>query len=250
MSVPPTDDLAETRTAPHHHRRMVALLAVVVAILAITNYVAHFTDANIELAAVPVMAVVLLVLARWAGLRWRSMGLSPGELRAGVPFAVGAVVVVAVIVTAAVAIPATRELFLSDRYNDTSEAMLAAFVLIPLQTVLPEEIAFRGVLQGTLGELFGRWPTLIIGAVLFGCWHIATSLGLTAGNEGLTQILGSGIPGQVAGVLGAVIATAAAGLILGWLRDRTTSLLAPIALHWSLNAIGAIGAAVAWQLTS
>lgn len=80
--------------------------------------------------------------------------------------------------------------------------------------------------------------------MLFGCWHIATSLGLTAGNEGLTQILGSGIPGQVAGVLGAVIATAAAGLILGWLRDRTTSLLAPIALHWSIGAIGAIGAAV------
>ena len=51
-------------------------------------------------------------------------------------------------------------------------------------------------------------------------------------------------------MLGAVIATAAAGLILGWLRDRTTSLLAPIALHWALNAIGAIGAAVAWQLTS
>ena len=34
-----------------------------------------------------------------------------------------------------------------------------------------------------------------------------------------------------------------------WLRRRTTSLLAPIALHWALNATGAIGAAVAWQVS-
>ncbi|MDL9938815.1 CPBP family intramembrane metalloprotease [Gordonia sp. ABSL1-1] len=228
--------------------RMAGLLFVVLVIGLCANQFAHHGPQMVELLAVPVTAVLLVVIARVAGLSWRSMGLSREEVRAGVPYAVGAVVVVAVVVTVAVALPPTRNFFLSSRYDDAGEAVLAALIWIPLQTVLPEELIFRGVLQGTLGEILRPWPTLICGALLFGCWHVVTSLGLTAGNAGLRDILGDGVFGQVAGVLGAVIATGFAGLVLGWLRWRTTSLLAPIALHWSMNAIGAVGAAVAWQI--
>ncbi|WP_420714234.1 CPBP family intramembrane glutamic endopeptidase [Gordonia sp. SL306] len=241
---PAHPDVAALRT------RSVWMLVAVVGFLVATNVVAHFTGRWTGMLAVPVAAVLLVTGTRLAGLQWREMGLSRSELRSGVPYAVAAVVVVFAVVSVAVAIPATRQFFLSDRYDSASEAALAALVVIPLQTVLPEELLFRGVLQGSLGRLFGVRATLGLGAVAFGFWHISSSLGLTSGNAGLSGVLGSGTLGQIAGILGAVVATALAGLVLGWLRYRANSLLAPIALHWALNAIGAVGAAVAWHLPS
>jgi len=91
---------------------------------------------------------------------------------------------------------------------------------------------------------------LAVGSLLFGFWHIASSLGLTAGNIGFSRILGGGLFGVLAGIVGAVIATAAAGFVFTWLRRRSGSLLAPIALHWSLNGIGALAAALVWHASS
>ena len=62
--------------------------------------------------------------------------------------------------------------------------------------------------------------------------------GLTSGNVGFTRIFGGGVVGMLAGVVMAVVATAAAGFVFSWLRRRSGSLLAPIALHWSLNGLG------------
>lgn len=245
-----TSPEASAGIPPTSRARSIALLVGVIAALIATNLVAHFTGHWTALFAVPVAAVLIVAGARAAGLQWREIGISRTELKAGVLYAVAAVVIVFAVVSIAVAIPATRQFFLNDRYSSAPDALLAAFVVIPLQTVLPEEFLFRGVLQGSLYRLFSRRSTLGIGALCFGMWHITSSLGLTSGNEGFTSILGSGLLGQVAGILGAVLATAVAGLVLGWLRDRTTSLLAPIAFHWALNAVGALGAAVAWQLPS
>ncbi|MCR8897536.1 CPBP family intramembrane metalloprotease [Gordonia sp. GONU] len=230
-------------------RHDAALLVVVVAVLIAANIAAHRSAGVLAVVVIPVAAIVLLLVARLGGLDWRELGLSRAELRAGIAFAVASVIVVAAIVSTAVAVPATRDFFLSDRYDDTSEALLAAFVVIPLQTVIPEELMFRGVLQGTLGRLCGPRATLVFGAIAFGLWHILSSTGLTGGNEGLSDVLGSGTAAQVVEIAGAVVATGVAGLVLGWLRQRTTSLLAPIALHWALNATGAIGAAVAWNVS-
>lgn len=236
--------------APILPRRSLVLVAAVIAFLIATNLIAHFAGEVAANFAVPVMAVLVVVGSLAAGLTWADLGLTPAQLRAGVPYAVAAVVIVAVLVAIAVAIPATREFFLSSRYDSTSEAAFAALVIIPLQTVLPEELMFRGVLQGSLMRCFAPRIAVLIGAALFGLWHISSSLGLTEGNAGLTDTLGSGTVGQVVGIVGAVAATTAAGLLFGWLRLRSDSLLAPIALHWALNAVGALGAAVAWQLNS
>ena len=42
---------------------------------------------------------------------------------------------------------------------------------------------------------------------------------------------------MLAGVTMAVLATGAAGFVFSWLRRRSGSLIAPIALHWSLNGM-------------
>src|SRR5262249_22059435 len=101
-----------------------------------------------------------------------------------------------------------------------------------------------------LARAWGFRGVAAAGSLMFGLWHIATSLGLTASNAGFTKLFGGGFTGQLAGVLLAVSATATAGFVFTWLRRRSGSLLAPLALHWSLNGLGALAAALVWHLAS
>ena len=101
-----------------------------------------------------------------------------------------------------------------------------------------------------IGRTLCRSRIVLCVALLFGLWHIAASLGLTSSNVGFTRLFGGGLPGTVAGVVLAVAATAVAGFVFTWLRRRSGSLIAPIALHWSLNGLGALAAAVVWHLST
>ncbi|NMO00019.1 CPBP family intramembrane metalloprotease [Gordonia sp. TBRC 11910] len=232
------------------HRRGLALVLTVISVLVAANLLAHFTTPLASVIVVPIAAALLLAGGALAGLNWYDLGLTPRQLRVGLPWAGGAIGVVAVIVAIAVAIPWFRQFFTSDRYGSSGDALYAAFVTIPLLTVLPEEIAFRGVLQAAMLKVFPLRIGITIGALLFGTWHIASSFGLTGGNRGLSGILGDGTFGEIAGIVGAVIATTFAGIVFGWLRYRSSTLLASIAAHWALNATGALAVAAVWHLSS
>ncbi len=238
---------AAAPTRPARRIHAYADVAVVVLTLACTNLIAHFTSAWANIATVPAAAIVLVLLMRRRGLGWAELGLSPRHWRRGTLYAVGAVGIVLGAVTIGALLPLTRPFFLADRYATISGAMIASMVVIPLQTVIPEELAFRGVLHGALDRAYGVRGVFAAGSLLFGLWHIASSLGLTSGNRGLSGILGSGVAAQIAGIALAVLATAAAGAVFTWLRRRSGSLLAPIALHWSLNGAGALAAALVWH---
>lgn len=224
-------------------------VAIVVAVLIGTNLIAHFTTMWASIATVPIAAVVLIGTARRRGLRWSELGLSPRNLKRGTLYALGAVLAVVAVIAIGAALPFTRGFFMADRYATISGALLASMIIIPLQTVIPEELAFRGALHGTLERLWGARGVFAAGSVLFGLWHIASSLGLTSGNEGLTATLGGGVWGKVLGIAGAVVATSLAAVAFTWIRRRSGSLLAPIALHWALNGAGALAAAVVWHVS-
>ncbi|MFF0542507.1 CPBP family intramembrane glutamic endopeptidase [Nocardia thailandica] len=243
MSAPAADVAVAPRPTLHAYLD----IAVVVVVLAGTNLIAHFTTAWANLVAVPVAAFLLLALMRKRGLGWAELGLSPRHWRKGTLYALGAVGIVLAAVAIGALLPLTRPFFLADRYATLSGALIASMIVIPLQTVIPEELAFRGVLHGTLDRAVGVRGLFAGGSLLFGLWHIASSLGLTDGNKGLSAIVGGGLPGQIAGITLAVLATAAAGMVFTWLRRRSGSLLAPIALHWSLNGAGALAAAIVWH---
>lgn len=232
-----------------HHLRVYVDIGMVVVVLAITNLIAHFTTPLASIATVPVAAVALLALVRARGLSWSELGLGREHWRSGSRYALAAIGLVLTVIVVGALLPWTRPMFLNDRYATLSGAVLASMVIIPLQTVIPEELAFRGVLHGALDRVWGFRGVAAAGSLLFGFWHIASSLGLTSGNVGFTRILGGGFFGMVAGIVGAVVATAAAGLVFTWLRRRSGSLIAPIALHWSLNGMGALAAALVWHLS-
>jgi membrane protease YdiL (CAAX protease family) len=233
-----------------HHFRTYVDIAVVVVVLAITNLVAHFTTPWAGVATVPAAAVGLLVLVRSRGLGWSELGLSREHWKAGAGYALAAVAVVTTVVAIGALLPWTRPMFMNNNYATVSGALIASMIIIPLQTVIPEEVAFRGVLHGALNRAWGFRGVAAAGSLLFGLWHIATSLGLTSSNVGFTRIFGGGVVGTMAGVVLAVAATGVAGFVFTWLRRRSGSLIAPIALHWSLNGMGALAAAVVFHMST
>src|SRR6201993_5486600 len=233
-----------------HRFRIHLDIAVVVVVLVLTNLIAHFTTPWASIATVPAAAVGLVCLMRANGLDWGELGVGREHWKSGLGYALGAVALVASVITVGVLLPMTRTMFMNNHYATVSGALVASMVIIPLQTVIPEELAFRGVLQGALTRAWGFRGVAAAGSLAFGLWHVATSLGLTSSNVGFTRLFGGGFAGELAGVLLAVAATAAAGVVFTWLRRRSGSLLAPIALHWSLNGLGALAAALVWHLAA
>lgn len=241
---------AVSQLAALHHFRAYVDIGVVVVVLAITNLIAHFTTPWANFAVVPAAAIGLVALVRYRGLGWAELGLGREHWKSGLGYALAAVGLVLTVIAVGALLPWTRPMFLNNHYATLSGALVASMIIIPLQTVIPEELAFRGVLHGALDRAWGFRGVAAAGSLLFGLWHIATSLGLTSSNVGFTRILGGGVPGMVAGVAMAVLATGAAGFVFTWLRRRSGSLIAPIALHWSLNGLGALAAALVWQMSA
>jgi membrane protease YdiL (CAAX protease family) len=233
-----------------HRFRIQVDVAVVIVVLVLTNLVAHFTTPWASVATVPAAAVGLVALLRFNGLGWAELGLGRDHWKSGVAYALAGMALVVTVIAVGVLLPLTRPMFMNNHYATISGALVASMIIIPLQTVIPEELAFRGVLHGALNRAWGFRGVALAGSLMFGLWHIATSLGLTSSNVGFTRLFGGGVVGMLAGVTLAVIATAVAGFVFSWLRRRSGSLIAPIALHWSLNGLGALAAALVWHLSS
>lgn len=226
---------------------LAAAVAVTAGLVSL-NLIAYFTPANSWAATIPAGALMVFVLAKLLRLSWQDLGVAPASAGRGLVYGAGVAAVVLGVVLIGLALPLTREFFLNENYASMRGALIAAFLVIPLTTVVPEELAFRGALHGALGRMFGlRW-LFLIGSLLFGLWHVTSALHLTADNAGLSAVLGQGSFAKWAGVVLAVAATSAAGAGLTWLRHRTGSVIAPMAVHWAVNAAGAVAAAAAWQL--
>lgn len=193
-------------------------------------------------------SVAFVAFARWVdGRSWDELGLAPQHLRRGLAW--GAVLVGAVLVVYVVGylLPVTRDLFEDDRVRHWTfgQAAFASFVRVPFGTVLLEEVAFRGVLPALVGARAKRWVAVAVSAALFGLWHILPSLGLGTVNPVAQDTLGTQ-PRWIT-VAAAVVSTAAVGVWFWWLRHRSHSLVAPVALHWATNGLGYLFAYAAWR---
>jgi membrane protease YdiL (CAAX protease family) len=222
-----------------------AVVATVV-ILVIVNVV-HVRVPHASLVAGPVGAAVLLGLARLAGLSWPELGLGPGTWRRGFTWAAAIIGIVALVLAAGAALPLTRDAFRDSRYHlGWGSALLTAFVLIPVGTVLLEEIAFRSVLWGLLRRVGGTFLATAVSSALFGLWHILPSLGLATDNEAIGSAVGQGRSAQVIAVLGSVLFTALSGVVFCELRRRSGSVLAAMGLHWAVNGLSVLASAAVW----
>jgi membrane protease YdiL (CAAX protease family) len=219
---------------------------LVVAILAAVNVI-DIKVPHATLVAGPACALVLPLLGRAAGLSWNDMGLGRGSWRPGLRWAGAEIGLVAVVIAAAAALPLTRDAFRDSRYQlNLGGALLDAFVLIPVGTVLLEEVAFRGVLWGLLRRARGTATATVVSSLLFGLWHALPSLGLASANQAISGTVGSGRSAELITVLGTMGFTALAGVVFCELRRRSGSLLAPAGLHWAVNGLAVLASAAVW----
>ncbi|MCU0667441.1 MAG: CPBP family intramembrane metalloprotease [Patescibacteria group bacterium] len=185
------------------------------------------------------------------GLNTEQMGLSPSSIKDGFVVAVVASLIIIIATIVVAIIPIFRKFFLGENLANANGKLLTfeAAIRIPFSTALVEEILFRGVLLGLLLSLMPTLQALILSSILFGLWHIFPTIKSLEQNDVTTKIVKDKKGRQGAGVVGAVIVTGFAGFIFGWLRILAGSVLAPWLVHWSINASGVLGIAVARKLT-
>jgi uncharacterized protein len=217
---------------------------LVLAVLAAVNVLVWYGPPRTALVLGPPAALGLVLLARRAGLGWAALGLDRASWRRGACWGAAVGGAVAVAYAVAVSVPALRAGFRDTRYDQSAvAAVFTALVVIPVGTVLFEEVAFRGVLWGWLRRDHGTRSATVWSSVLFGLWHVLPSLGLGQVNQGVARLAG---PGTVGPVAGAVVVTGLSGVVLCELRRRSRSLLAPVGLHWTVNGLGVLAAAAVW----
>jgi len=101
-----------------------------------------------------------------------------------------------------------------------------AFIVVNLVFIAPvEEFLFRGVIQGRLRESFGPIAAITITAVGFGLAHIPS---YWFGGSDLLSVA----------VWAALLSIAATGAVMGWVYERTESLLVASLLHGLVNTVG------------
>ncbi|MCX4626229.1 CPBP family intramembrane glutamic endopeptidase [Streptomyces sp. NBC_01443] len=215
-------------------------MGVTVVVLVAANLAVHRWPGPWGVVTAVVVSGVLLGVLRRAGGTLADAGLAPGTYARGARWALALIGLVGVVYLAGALLPATRTLF-EDRWYaamDGGEVMLRVVVLVPVGTVLMEEIAFRGVLYGLVRRARGAVRATAVSSLLFGLWHVLPSLHLATAKPALTTVFGQSELGAALAVVGAVLFTAAAGVLFCELRRRSGSLLAPMGLHWAVNALG------------
>jgi CAAX protease family protein len=191
------------------------------------------------------LAACLVAVARAVGLTATDLGLARPAWPSGLRWGGAAAALVAAAYAVALLAAPLRHSLPEGTAGDGRAVATAVLVVIPLGTVLPEELAFRGLLLTLLGRGYGVLAGMLLSSALFGLWHVLAALGGGAANATITGVVGDGAPGTAARVVVTVVFTSLAGAVLCWLRLRSGSLIAPALAHWTVNALGVIVIALA-----
>lgn len=184
----------------------------------------------------------LLCVYKIARLSFDSIGLAPATIKSGLKY--GGYVVGLIFVVFLLTFLLYDQAFQDPRYdNDIPTALFMAFVLLPLKTVLFEELTFRGLLPALLLRVkHSRWFASVVSSVLFGFWHVGSAGAI--GNYSLTDSVAIPSPLVIAGI---VLVTTCVGIVLCELRWRSRSLVAPIIVHWFINGFAILLASLSWR---
>jgi uncharacterized protein len=187
----------------------------------------------------------LLAIARAQGLTTADLGLARSSWPAGLRWGAAAAALVGTAYALAYVTGPVREALPDGQGGLGRAALWTVLVVIPLGTVLPEELAFRGLLLALLGRRYGQLTASLLSSGLFGLWHVLPSLAGGTANATMASVVGADAAGTMVRVVVTVVFTSLAGVVLCWLRRRSGSLLAPVLAHWTVNGLGVIVTLVA-----
>lgn len=181
------------------------------------------------------LVVLSIAVARALGLDATAVGLSGNLLRAA---AIGAALGGGAGIAAVIGLGVVAPLIVGHpvEYAPLSQVTQTDLiphigVFLPLGDIVPEELAFRGVLVGALLSR-GTGYAVVASSVVFALWHIAVAV-LTVGET----TLGPPSVWYVPAIAIALLAVFVGGIVFAWLRVRTGSLVTTIAAHWTFNAV-------------
>jgi membrane protease YdiL (CAAX protease family) len=221
-------------------------LVAVVALLTMTGLLLVNQNMWVTVPIAAFACILLLGIGRRAGLSWRELGVGRAELASGARWGIAAALVVVVGYLVVILLPIGRSALNDEAVPTTAVAVVVkVLMVIPIRTILLEEIAFRGVLWGLLRRRGSAMSATCWSAVAFGLWHIPAGLRAIDSNEALEGLVDGSRLMAGAVVAAIVVLTALAGLIFGELRRRSRSLLAPMGLHWATNGLGTLVSAIA-----
>lgn len=197
-----------------------------------------------------VAALLVVIAVRLDRCDANSLGLAPRRLPDGLRWGAAVSGGLAAVYLIGLALPLTRGLFQDERADITFGSLLwQTMVMVPLGTVLMEEVAFRGVLPAmfrrrTAHLRNGPLKADVAAALLFGLWHVLPAWNVNEVNPVFRDLL-PGSVGRALAISGGVLGTAAAGMALSWMRNRSGSLAAPVLLHGTTNGLGYV---LAWAV--
>ena len=263
---------AEDRRVSRASRRALRALGLAAALIAFGNakawvdlVVLHSTAAGSTFGVGAGIALVLAILAGGIVVRtdFAELGLSGGawqsSLRLGVRIGGTTAVVAGVLIVGAAVAARTLGLQIA---NVTPAASVAwgpllwrAVLLLWVDTVIPEELAFRGALLLTLdGQRLDAtqsassdcvtyrdaWievlraavrPAVLVSSLAFAAWHVVV-------------VINDGVP-DVATIVSKLVVIAVGGMLFGGLRLVGRNLLAPMVGHWLFDMVAMIAARLA-----
>jgi membrane protease YdiL (CAAX protease family) len=165
---------------------------------------------NIGVGLFEVGVVLRLGMCRYARLSFREAGWSGLALR-DVAYGVLGFALLAVSLTCVLATEsgfADTIAYIADKIAHYTPQQRVFFALMGVIAAIPEETIFRGIMQPTLQNKVGRWPGILLTAVIFAVYHL-----------------------QFAFAFPLIVSHIGTGLILGVLRERTRTLWAPAIAH-------------------
>ena len=217
-------------------------LVGLVVFVVVFNVLFHRTQGTARIIASVASYVILFLIVRYAKLGLSNIGLAGSNIKSGLLWGlIGAVIVFAVMGIVYLVSPST---FLDARYNQDTRSLIGALVLsLPIYTVIIEEIIFRGVMPALLMRSTSVQLAFVLSSILFGLWHILPSLQMKS-----VSIFGGAlfVPRPV--VIGSsIVAPFVVGLLLSFMAYKSKSIIAPMIVHWSINASGMALAFLAWD---
>jgi membrane protease YdiL (CAAX protease family) len=195
------------------------------------------------------LAVLLVALPRARRTSVRALLREAGVQRAGWPVAVGGGVILGGVLAAPALVFFARPLVLDSpleyapiRGLSRRAFWLRVLVELPVGVALFEEVLFRGLLWEAWARAASEPVAWVASSAVFAGWHCAVGVDTMR----RTNIAAAATPlprplrrhAHTLGVLGGMLSTGVAGVLLGGLRIRARgNLLGPALAHWIADAL-------------
>lgn len=218
--------------------RLLLSFGLLIVLLVICNFAFVFSNGWSRLGWQLFSFGGLFAVYRLAGLNLADIGLSKSHLGSGLKLGLLSVFVIAVSFTILYLI--NQKIFGDSRYHQPlSTAFYSALLLVPLKTVIFEELVFRGIMPALLkGFGINLIYIAIVSSLIFGLWH------LTSAPKSDAVSIAHFSNWMI--VLGVFIATSTGGAILYLLRYYSDSLIASMIVHWFVNGFAIVLTSLSW----